>query len=1060
MTLKARGERVPVGLDFLSGGDEASALLRSIDWSTTPLGNPARWPQSLKLTLRLLLSSAHPMGLFWGPQHIEFHNDALRRLLGKQAPPPGCRASSNWGENWSTLQPRIDSILKGGKASLHENQHIRLSRHGQQRDTWWTYSLSPVEDPGAQKGIGGVLMICNDVTEHRWTSEALYEADTEARHLKLIADHLPALVAYIDSNERYRFCNAAYERWWGMPPTEIIGRTVRETLGEELYRQRKPYLDAVARGELVRFEGPTPYVGRGVRNCEISYVPDIAPDGKVSGFYVMIHDITERKQVEEALRASEERLRIALQGSRTGVWEWNLRDHTIKWSPELFEILGVRQTPGPLPEQLYFDLVLPEDHERIVAEFWKAAEQGGKFTCEARVRRADTGELIWLNFVGTIELGADGKPLRAIGINQDITERRRAEQKLRESEERLQLALHVGQSGVWDWDLAREQAEVSDSYRDLFGFDPDEPVNYQTWLSRVHPDDRERTRLYGVEVFGSGSEWRIQYRIMHPTRGERWIGAIGRLERDAEGKPYRFIGVSVDLTEQKRTEQALRRAQERLNAALNAAQMAIWDWDPESDSVALSESISDLLGLPPGERTCTGAEGLDRLHPEDRARQRAIAEVALHEGSGWHDEFRVIRPSDGKVIWVEERAHITRDPVTGKRLVTGLVWDITKRKELEESLRIADRRKDEFLATLAHELRNPLAPIRNAVHLLRLTNPTDPQVRTARDIIGRQVQHMVRLVDDLLEVSRITLGQVNLRHDRISLRSVLNDALEASRPAIEAAAHGLVVQLPAEALQIEGDTTRLSQVFQNLLNNAAKYTPHGGQITLKAGRQGSEAVVCVRDTGIGIPKELQSRIFDLFTRAHPSENIKSSGLGIGLALARQLIELHGGRIEVRSEGVGAGSEFLVYLPVIESAALPSQHSPDTSRMSTSPDKRRVLVVDDNRDAAESLAMLLEISGYEVRVAYDGMQALEELERFHPDVVLLDIGMPGLDGYEVARRMRASPRGKAVRLVALTGWGQGQDKCRAAEAGFDEHLTKPVDPALIETLLTVDRSMTH
>jgi signal transduction histidine kinase/ActR/RegA family two-component response regulator len=416
---------------------------------------------------------------------------------------------------------------------------------------------------------------------------------------------------------------------------------------------------------------------------------------------------------------------------------------------------------------------------------------------------------------------------------------------------------------------------------------------------------------------------------------------------------------------------------------------------------------------------------------------------------------RVIRPCDGKIAWLEERAHAVRDPETGRLKVSGLVWDITSRKELEASLREADRRKDEFLATLAHELRNPMAPIRNAAELLKLSQVSDPHLRTARDIIDRQVRHMVRLVDDLMDVSRITLGQVTLRHERVSLRTILTDALETAAPLIESQRHALSVQLPAESLQIDGDPTRLSQVFQNLLNNAAKYTPAGGQITLHAERAANEVKITVRDTGIGIAKESQYRVFDLFSRVHSEDLVKTRGLGIGLALAKQLVELHGGRIEVQSAGTGMGSEFTVYLPTLP-VPVSSYTAPALEPENSGVTQRRVLIVDDNRDAGESLGMLLSMQGCSVKVAIDGLEALAALESFAPEVVLLDIGMPGMDGYEVARRMRARPAGRAALLVALTGWGQPEDKRRSAEAGFDDHLTKPVDPGVLATVLNMQR----
>jgi CheY-like chemotaxis protein/two-component sensor histidine kinase len=387
--------------------------------------------------------------------------------------------------------------------------------------------------------------------------------------------------------------------------------------------------------------------------------------------------------------------------------------------------------------------------------------------------------------------------------------------------------------------------------------------------------------------------------------------------------------------------------------------------------------------------------------------------------------------------------------------VAGTTRDVTERKQLEGSLIEADRRKDEFLATLAHELRNPLAPIRNAVQLLKYTSPVDEKVRISREIIDRQVRHMVRLIDDLMDVSRITIGQVNLRNERVGLRRVLDDALEAATPAIETGKHHLVVKLPDDAPELEGDPTRLSQVFQNLLDNAAKYTPPGGTITLSATTQGDQVAISVRDTGIGIASDVQPRVFELFTRVHPSDGIKSSGLGIGLSLARKLVELHGGRIEVRSEGSSTGSEFIVTLPIAGAGDLKPQGSEQPAHI-IADSRQRVLVVDDNRDAAESLGMLLEMDKCIVALAFDGLQALEALETFQPAIALLDIGMPGMDGYELARRIRATHRGREIVLVALTGWGQADDKKRAAEAGFDEHLTKPVDPEMLTRVISLTR----
>ncbi len=374
---------------------------------------------------------------------------------------------------------------------------------------------------------------------------------------------------------------------------------------------------------------------------------------------------------------------------------------------------------------------------------------------------------------------------------------------------------------------------------------------------------------------------------------------------------------------------------------------------------------------------------------------------------------------------------------------------LAERELTEEALREADRRKDEFLATLAHELRNPLAPIRNSLHILRLTAGGDPAAEQVCDVLDRQVGHLVRLVDDLMEVSRITRGKVELRIEPVELAAVIRSAVEASRPLIEASRHQLAISLPAEALIIDGDGVRLSQVFSNLLNNAARYMPEGGQIWLQARRQLDSVQVTVRDTGIGIPAEMLPRIFNMFTQVDRSMRQAQGGLGIGLTLVRRLVEMHGGQVVAKSPGINQGSEFAVTLP-LSRKAVEAARAATTTHVPVFP-SGRVLVVDDNRDAAESLGMLLKLLGADVCIVNDGPAALAILPSFRPTVVLLDIGMPGMDGYEVARRIRQQAEWRALLLIALTGWGQEDDRRRSAEAGFDHHLIKPADIAALQTL---------
>ena len=368
----------------------------------------------------------------------------------------------------------------------------------------------------------------------------------------------------------------------------------------------------------------------------------------------------------------------------------------------------------------------------------------------------------------------------------------------------------------------------------------------------------------------------------------------------------------------------------------------------------------------------------------------------------------------------------------------------------EEALREADRRKDEFLAVLGHELRNPLAPISNAVQILKRADLDEAQVAWCRDLIGRQVGHLIRLVDDLLDVSRITRGKIDLKKEPLALADIVQRAVETSRPLIDRRRHELIVRLPSEPIRVEGDLVRLVQVVSNLLNNAAKYTESGGRIWLTAQREGGEAVVSVRDTGVGIPAALLPRVFDLFTQMEPNVGCVESGLGIGLALVRSLVHLHDGRVEVHSEGPGQGSEFVVHLP-LATTQLTDEVPPKVQHPALHT-KPRILVVNDNADVADSLGMLLKALGAEVHVVYDGMAALKALSVFEPALVLLDLGMPGMDGYEVARQIRQQHRFRDVTLIALTGWGQEEDRRRSRAAGFDHHLVKPVDPDVLQRML--------
>ncbi|HET9642654.1 MAG TPA: response regulator, partial [Burkholderiaceae bacterium] len=503
----------------------------------------------------------------------------------------------------------------------------------------------------------------------------------------------------------------------------------------------------------------------------------------------------------------------------------------------------------------------------------------------------------------------------------------------------------------------------------------------------------------------------------------------------------------------------LRDTADRLSLALSAAGLGDWSWDATSDLVTMSERAAEIFGIPPGpSMTWTAMQQL--LHEDDRAAAHEAVIRSAGTGERYSAEYRVRRPTDGVEVWVLASGMPQRETAERGAGMLGVVQDITAAKQMERELRErarelaeADRRKDEFLATLAHELRNPLAPLRNSLEILRRAGNNERLRDQAQSIMGRQVIQMVRLIDELIDISRITSGKIELKCENVPLRAVVDSALEIARPLIDERQQKLEVELPPEPLHLHVDRTRMAQVLSNLLHNAAKYSDAQGHIVLRAQRlTDGDLVIAVRDRGVGLAPDMLPKVFEMFVQVGRPLSPGQVGLGVGLTLARRLAELHGGSLHAYSEGLGCGSEFVIRLP----ARCVLEHAPaavtGAAQVETPSAFHRVLVVDDNVDAAESLAALLKPDGHEVEVVHDAQEALASVRRFEPDVVLLDIGLPGMDGYEVARRIRQAVHGVRVTLVATTGWGQQKDRDRSRDAGFDHHLVKPVDPQAIRRLL--------
>jgi PAS domain S-box-containing protein len=523
--------------------------------------------------------------------------------------------------------------------------------------------------------------------------------------------------------------------------------------------------------------------------------------------------------------------------------------------------------------------------------------------------------------------------------------------------------------------------------------------------------------------------------------------------RNDDGSVRGVVFVFKDVTERRRAVDALALANARLESIMEAGEIGTWTWEANTRRITGDRNLIQLYDLSTGEVEAADIEHYyARVHPDDLSAVKERNELALQSGVLEMAEFRIVRP-DGSIRWLTARGVVQFGARGEPELLLGLNMDITQLKRSEEELRIADRRKNEFLAILAHELRNPLAPIRHAVKLLGAAETSDIQRRWSHDVISRQVRHMARLLDDLLDIARITRGQLELKREPTALQTIVMDAIDTARPLIEAKRHRLDTSLPSYSIMLDVDAVRIAQVLSNLLTNAAKYMDEAGTITLSAELESDELTISVKDAGLGISKESLPRLFEMFSQVNTSLDRAEGGLGIGLALVAGLMSLHGGRVEARSAGVGRGSEFVVHLPraLIRARAAPAD--PAAAPPVTKPVLQgKVLVADDNQDAANSLALLLELAGHQVLTAHSGAQAIEVGARERPRVILLDIGMPGMSGYEAARRIRGSDWGKHAVLIAVTGWGQREDKEKAAEAGFDHHLTKPVDPDYVEQLL--------
>jgi PAS domain S-box-containing protein len=678
----------------------------------------------------------------------------------------------------------------------------------------------------------------------------------------------------------------------------------------------------------------------------------------------------------------------------------------------------------------------------------------------------------------------EGRVHGVVLVFRSVAERKRSEL----AQARLAAIVESSQDAIIGKTLDSRIVSWNAGAEYLFGYRAEEAIGQP--ITMLIPPERQDEERVIIERLRRGE--RVEhYDTVRLTKAGRRVEVSLTISpiRDGAGRIVGASKIARDVTARKRAEQRLS-AQNRVAAALaESAELAdasprilrsicgSLEWEVGAlwlvDETHSALRCADVYHVPSvavplfeaasrQARFARGAGLLGRVWAT-----AAAAWVPDVSGEGGFERARAARDEglhsilafpihiDSRVLGVLEFfSQEVREPdevmLRVMRSIGSQVGQFIERRRAEAALREANRRKDVFLAMLSHELRNPLAAISNAVQIFRARGPAVPELQWATELIDRQLHHMTRMVDDLLDVSRITQGKVELRKEPVELATVVSTAVEASRPLIEKWGHRLTVTVPPAPIRLDADPTRLAQVITNLLNNAAKYTGHGGRIALCAEQEGGWVEVRVKDDGIGIPGEMLSRVFDLFTQVDGSRAHAEGGLGIGLTLVRRLVEMHGGAVEAKSEGVGKGSEFVVRLPVGAPARGDGRKGIEGGE--PAPAALRILVVDDNRDAADSLGMVLRMMGHEVEIAHDGLEAVGAATSFRPDVALLDIGLPKLDGYEVASRIRKQHPAGGIVLVALTGWGQEEDRQRAREAGFDHHLTKPVEFKVLQKML--------
>ena len=893
--------------------------------------------------------------------------------------------------------------------------------------------------------------------------------------------------------------NRTAESFTGWTNEEAIGRplpSIFRVVDEQTrHAVEDPVQNALRKGAVVATNAVLIAKDETERPTDASAAPVREENGQVTGCILVFRDVTHRKQEEAQLRKAEHFQRLALEAGGLAYWEWDIPTRRVTWGPGAHRMYGLDSTDTTVEGDIVVQRIHEEDREHVRRKAYEAVELDKPYETEFRVVWPD-GSVHWLMARASVtERDATGKALRMVGVRMDITERKRVEQELRESEQRFRMMANTAPALLWITDEQHQCTFISAEWRSFTGQTEAEALGLG-WIEAIHPEDRDRTMEECSEATDRRAPFRIEYRLLRSDGEYRWALNAG-VPRYSEGGAFLgYIGSIIDVHERKRTEQssrfladasaALAKIVDYESTLTKIAGIAVpefADWSAvdllsdeqtlrrvsvrhtDPDKVRLAQQLSRRYppGLNPeygvGQVIATGQPAIVPDISDEMVARAAQDEqhLELIRQLGLKSYLCVPLTLRGQTIGAitfvmaeSGRRFDERDLSVARDLASRAAIAVDN-AELYQALRDADRRKDDFLATLAHELRNPLAPLRSGLDLMKLAGDDAKVLRASLGIMERQTSILIALVDDLLDVSRINRGKFELKKKRIQLNDVIQAAVEASQPLMYAARQEFSLSVPDHPVALEADPHRLAQIITNLLNNAAKYTPEAGRISLTVEARNEELVLSVKDSGIGILPEMRERIFEMFEQIiHPAAN-GSPGLGLGLTVVKSLVQLHGGSVAVFSEGLNKGSEFLLRLPVVVVPA-PPEAQPASREQDGDSVKRRVLIVDDSVDAVQTLKLFVDLLGHDVRTASDGEGAVAAAAEFLPDVVFLDLGMPGMDGYEAARRIRQQPWGRDIILIALSGWGQPEDRQRTKAAGFDHHLVKPASSADLQKLI--------